>query len=395
MKLTRVIHPVGQGGFYTETFVDDNGKEVFNAIYDCGSETQKPTLIKKYLKDWINRNPQRIINAVFISHLHEDHINGLDELLSTGRVNCLFLPQLTSKVIIEAYLYNYYKTGSLDNEGNLFISKALRNEYQVRFVQINEMDGDNNNNPGDPIHINEAIRNSYPSGSVFYNNFVDYHGNMFRWLYIPFNSPLQSKKGEIKNDTFFSSVKNPDGQVNPQKLMELIVTEGIEKCKSIYAEYFGKTRHNTYSMTLFSGIENHNSIIVDYYARYTRYKCCCCDRKYCPPKRGCSPNFLYTGDFEPNRNNLRKSYVELTKECLDRLNLWDTIRRIQVPHHGSRNNFNSTLYEYARTGYISAGSKNVHGHPNADTLVNIQNDGCVPVVVNEDPKSIQKEVYLF
>lgn len=394
MELTRIIHPVGQGGFYTETFVDHKGKEVFNAIYDCGSETQKPTLIKKYLKDWINRNPQRIINAVFISHLHEDHINGLDELLSTGKVNCLFLPQLTSEVIIEAYLYNYNKTGSLDNEGNLFISKALRNEYHVRFVQINEMDGDDNY-PGDPVHINEAVRNSYPSGSIFYNSFMDCHGDMFRWLYIPFNSPLQSKKGRIENDAFFSSVKDSNGLVDPQKLMELIKNEGIEKCKSIYAEYFGKTRHNAYSMTLFSGSENHSSILVDCYARCTRFKCCCCDRKYCSQKRGCSPNFLYTGDFEPNRNNLRKSYVELMKERLGRLNLWDTIRRVQVPHHGSRNNFNSTLYEYARMGYISAGSKNVHGHPNADTLVNIQNERCMPIVVNEDPKSVREEVFLF
>ena len=396
MKLTRIIHPIGQGGFYTETFVDDNGKEVFNAIYDCGSETQKPTLIKNYLKGWVER--KQWIDAVFISHLHDDHINGLDYLLSTRKVKNLFLPQLTPEVIIEAYLYNYYNTGSVDNEGNVFISKALRNEYHVRIVQINEMDSDDNNS-GDPIHINEAVRDPYPSGSVFYYSFMSHHRNMLRWLYIPFNSPLQSKKGSIGNDAFFSSVKSSNGQVDPHKLMKLIKNEGIEKCKTIYAEYFGKIRHNSYSMTLFSGIENHSSNKVYCHvccpSHYSRFRCCCFDCVHCHKERSCLPNFLYTGDFEPNRNNQRMSYVELVKEHLERLGLWDTIRGVQVPHHGSRNNFNDTLYEYACKGYISAGSKNVHGHPNADTLVNIQNEGCMPIVVNEDSKSIWKEEYLF
>ena len=393
MELTRVIHPIGQGGFYTETFIDDNGKEVFNAIYDCGSETQKPTLIKKHVKEWIEVNPQRRINAVFVSHLHDDHINGLDDLLSTGRVNCLFLPQLTPEVILEAYLYNYYNTGSLVNEGNLIISKALRNEYNVRIVQINEMDGVGDDNNRAPVHINEAIQNTYPSGSVFYNGFMNHHGDKFRWLYIPFNSPLHSKKGKIEDDAFFASVKDKKGQIDPQKLKELIEskTDGIKTCKDIYANFFGKTKHNTYSMTLFSGTENHRCCLA--HCMKSIYYCCDC--VYCHKEKFCSPNFLYTGDFEPNRSKLKKPYVDLMKEHLDRLGLWDTIRRVQVPHHGSRYNFNDTLYEHACKGYISAGSKNVHGHPNADTLVNIQNDGCVPVVVNEDPKSIQKEVYLF
>ena len=394
MELTRIIHPVGQGGFYTETFFDNNRKEIFNAIYDCGSETHKPTLIKKYLKAWIDRNPQRRIDAVFISHLHDDHINGLDDLLRTGRVKQLFLPQLTPEVIIEAFLYNYNNTGSVNNDGNLFISKALRNEYNVRIVHINEMDGDDII-PRDPVQINETDRNSYPSGSVFFNRFMSHNENMFRWLYIPFNSPLQSQKGNIGNDAFFSSVKDTNGQVDPQKLMELIKTEGIEKCKRIYAEYFEKTKHNSYSMTLFSGMENHNSNKVYCFAFCRKPHCCCRDFECCYERRVCSPNFLYTGDFEPNLRKMRKSYVELMKEHLDRLGLWDTIRRIQVPHHGSRYNFNNTLYEHVCKGYISAGSKNVHGHPNADTLVNIQNNCCIPIVVNEDPKSMEEEVYLF
>ena len=71
LELTRVLHPIGQGGFYTETF-NDSFNDVFKMAYDCGSETCSPHDIISYLKKYI---PKKKINidAVFISHLHDDH----------------------------------------------------------------------------------------------------------------------------------------------------------------------------------------------------------------------------------------------------------------------------------------------------------------------------------
>ena len=37
MKVKRTFHPVGQGAFYTETFLDQKGGQV--VVYDCGTET--------------------------------------------------------------------------------------------------------------------------------------------------------------------------------------------------------------------------------------------------------------------------------------------------------------------------------------------------------------------
>jgi len=36
MVFKRVLHPVGQGAFFTEQFFDNAGKAVFNVVYDCG-----------------------------------------------------------------------------------------------------------------------------------------------------------------------------------------------------------------------------------------------------------------------------------------------------------------------------------------------------------------------
>lgn len=46
MELTRVIHPIGQDGLFPETSTDNMGNEIFNADYDCGSETEDNSIEK-------------------------------------------------------------------------------------------------------------------------------------------------------------------------------------------------------------------------------------------------------------------------------------------------------------------------------------------------------------
>ena len=46
MIFKRVLHPVGQGAFFTEQFYDESGKVVHNVVYDCGSFTSLPNLVE-------------------------------------------------------------------------------------------------------------------------------------------------------------------------------------------------------------------------------------------------------------------------------------------------------------------------------------------------------------
>ena len=75
MKMTRTILPVGQGGFCVETFQLERDHHI---IYDCGSLTDV-NLVKKHIRNYLD--PREKIDAVFISHLDKDHINGLPYLL--------------------------------------------------------------------------------------------------------------------------------------------------------------------------------------------------------------------------------------------------------------------------------------------------------------------------
>lgn len=75
---------VGQGLFYTGSLF---GGE-FNFVYDCGGKSAKAVklLINEYLKT------TNTIDALFISHFHNDHINGIEYLKHKCRIKELFIP---------------------------------------------------------------------------------------------------------------------------------------------------------------------------------------------------------------------------------------------------------------------------------------------------------------
>ena len=85
--MIRTFHAIGQGAFYTEFFED------FIAVYDCGSNNNID-LIRKRINATFEEGTK--IDAIFISHLHEDHVNGLEYLLDYCQVHRLFLPLLTN-----------------------------------------------------------------------------------------------------------------------------------------------------------------------------------------------------------------------------------------------------------------------------------------------------------
>lgn len=81
IKVTRTFNAVGQGAFYCESF------EVFgdrmNIVYDCGTNSKKEYL-EREIKSRFKKG--EIIDALFISHLHDDHVNGIPILLNYCQV---------------------------------------------------------------------------------------------------------------------------------------------------------------------------------------------------------------------------------------------------------------------------------------------------------------------
>lgn len=397
MKVTRIIHPIGQGGFYTETL--SNEKQTKNFVYDCGGFNRKQNAMKKYLESYLDpKSGVKEIEAVFISHFHADHINGLQYLLENARVKYLFLPQLTEDVLLESFVFNYCQTGTynqvnrflLDLYGKLNSDNRDNNEEGTRFIQVNEADdsrlpedgfniegeGDYDLNIGAWNHnrrnnLNLFQLKSIPSGTILYCG---------EWLYIPFNPKISPEKREKLREEL---EKELGEKITIDNLSKLLKGAGMKKCKKIYDDIFGN-QHNGYSMTLFSGTR----------ALYLRRRGCntlcrferrfiCHDYDFFDLyEQHCgNPNFLYMGDFEPQNNSSElKSFYNP---------FWKEIASIQVPHHGSKHNYNEALYKYPNRGIVSVGNDNPYHHPDIDTLIKIQEQDCHPVIVTENKSSMK------
>ena len=68
---------------------------------------------------------------------------------------------------------------------------------------------------------------------------------------------------------------------------------------------------------------------------------------------------------------------------------------IQVPHHGSKHNFDKALYKDKLFGVISCGKSNRFDHPHKETILGMCNCGCIPVIVTEDICSTIVRNYYF
>lgn len=382
MKVIRMIHPVGQGGFYTETLC--NGNSTIKTVYDCGGfDKYGKRKMESYLDCYLHKEkPLKSIEAVFISHFHADHINGLQYLLKNAEVKYLFLPQLNDNVMLEAFLYNYCLTGNYNHTNQLLMHlyKGDR-EYgtadrRTKIIQIRssaEQYVQGNRNLPENTDNSLGIRAwdwekqkdiDLMSQNIIASNVILYCG---KWLYIPFNPPISSKKMK-KLKTELSKALNK--KIEIADLPTSLKAIGVKKCKKIYDDVF-KKQHNGYSMTLFSGTMEQAACSEPqkFWCKFMGYSECR------------NPNFLYTGDFEPQSNicGIKEHY----KIC------WDKIASIQIPHHGSKNNYVPEMYEYPVMGIVSVGNDNTYHHPDIDTLVNIQSKGCLPVIVTEDKSSMR------
>jgi glyoxylase-like metal-dependent hydrolase (beta-lactamase superfamily II) len=82
---------VGQGGFHTCTIRVGDSK--FEYVYDCGS-IQTRALAREMAAYSEEIGAGRTIELLSISHLHHDHVSGLEDLLGNHDVDTILLPYL-------------------------------------------------------------------------------------------------------------------------------------------------------------------------------------------------------------------------------------------------------------------------------------------------------------
>lgn len=346
ISLHRTFWPVGHGAFYSEQFYSHRTEKTFCAIYDCGGKDNET--IERNIDRLLHRN--KVVDFLFISHLHKDHINGLPYLYKNGIVQQTFLPLLSHVELVETYVYNAIHGESdgevdVDSEVQQFvyeIATGVRSfDTRLTFVTAN------------PIERNEDNKGYHPSRSPIELPSLDDEKPF--WVYIPVHVKYDEKKcvelveslcGKIN-----ANIKNTNGDI-VWKVLQATLRAADKKqlklIKDIYRKLFNGN-HNAYSMPVYSGpIEDAKLAVYDssfYYDLdhfwlhrfgypYTWHHRDIFRRVI--PKRllPC----LYMGDFEAKDE---QKFSELKRQ----LNKYYHMVGIQqVPHHFSPYNHNAELY---------------------------------------------------
>ena len=346
LSLHRTFWPVGHGAFYTEQFYNSDNEQTFCAVYDCGGKDKR--VIERNIDRLLHRN--KVVDYLFISHLHKDHINGLPYLYKNGQVRQTFLPLLSHVELVETYIYNAIHGESdgevdVDSEVQQFVYEIATGgrSFDTRLTYVT----------ANSIEEGEKRNGYHPSGSPIESPSLDDEKPF--WVYIPVHVKYDATKcSELVDDLcnkINAGIRNSNGDIN-WKVLQTTLREVDKKqlklIKDIYKKLFNGN-HNAYSMPVYSGPiadvkltvydSNVDYDIDHFWLHRFGYPYIWHHRdifRRVIPKRllPC----LYMGDFETKDE---QKFDEL-KRLLDKY--YYLVGMQQVPHHFSPYNHNAELY---------------------------------------------------
>lgn len=380
IRLERTIWPVGHGAFCTEQFKDENNHVLFTAVYDCGSEQEKA--LEKCIKEFLPEKEQLIIDALFISHFHDDHVNKLNYLLQKNvSVRNLFIPQLTDDYVLSILATNT-TNGRRGTANNSLLEQLYKRQKVDHIETIYEVPQINSDYvpEGEYRGIDNAKYKYQAAQFTFADPRIPF------WVYVPCNIfvPSDSLKQEFIKSGYGDQANN---EVDVDLVFDALKNGLWKDIQDIYKKAFPKG-HNEYSMTVYSGFAQNVRLHceesdINYHVSAYHQNSCSLYYPYCIEDllyrdAGC----LYTGDFEAKNHGQK-----LIQFYTQNFNLWDKVQMMQIPHHGSfKDNYYKGLYDYRKLTFASTAANDKYGHPHVQTLANISTMGC-PIVVVQDNKA--------
>lgn len=369
MKVTRVIHPIGQGAFYSERIECDD--RTYNIVYDCGSGNfnKAPKLLEREIASCYKKND--VIDVLFISHFDNDHINGINELRRhISEIKNVIVP------LIEQDDFWFYSIEN--NEFERFynsLTELANNVYKVR--PASEDDKYYHLNDIGLIDLSES-----EEGSFEVQNATKFSlRRNIDWCYIPFNYDKKTRLNILKNEL----VKNGISEKELTSGWD-VVEHHIDNIKKAYKKVVTGGANKT-SLILYSG-----GVEGEY--ECWQYQGCMCyyPRLYHRPfyrydNEGC----LYFGDNDLNQANILYDLKRKLNSLVER------VGTIQVPHHGAIDNFNDDIFainDSVKMFFVSFGNKNTYRHPSSRVVAEILKNGNGLFEVTEEMDSAYIQIIM-
>lgn len=356
MKVIRHIHPIGQGAFYTECFVDEKDKTIANVVYDCGANKTLSKSSKKMIEYTFCENDE--IDILFISHFDADHVNGIKTLID-NRINIRYviMPLLAPDEIKFLSVF-YNKTNNADKDIQTFINNPETyfgnntiilkvkpidedSDYENMHISLDDFDVSKIEKEGNYYNINSFCR-------IVLKN---------EWLYIPANFETNVRCRKL------SDLLNNNG-INIKSDIHCLKKYKASELKKVYDQLDGGINSN--SLVLYSGSISENvSVKTSYCFNHMSHFAMSCFKSHFLGKSAC----LYLGDS--NLNDKNKS----DKDVIDYLNHYmneykERIGLIQIPHHGSLLSFSNKILSFCKCEnfFLSCGNYNDYGHPSEKVI---------------------------
>lgn len=359
MNLIRTFHPIGQGAFYSERHFF--GTEEFTIVYDCGSSTFGEKKIEKKIRSTFAKGHK--INILFISHFDNDHISGLKILINHCKIEKVIMPLISeeSKILVKVVS----SIGNTPIDYRLIDNPSTFFKEYTKIISIREVETSDNNN-GISLNNRRNIENidisqEINSGTIFNTS------NNIHWLFIPFNYKFKDKCISFKAE--LGKVGLTLDQIDTIEKIQV----NLAKIKRAYKNV--DYNLNEHSLVLYSGkLVTNNLSCIENYHHYHHFPFCFRNRE-----SGC----LYLGDINLNQPNVVVDIKNKLRVLLPH------IGTIQVPHHGSIENFNeSILTPNLSCAVFSYGTTNSYGHPSDRVIGEIVSNYICAHFVTEQQQSI-------
>lgn len=317
--VTKSFFPIGQGGFFSERISIDG--EVLTFVYDCGAVTNRANEgPSQELRDWIKKSGLKDVDFIVISHLHNDHVNGILELDKYLKNNNSKLPKiiLPKPTLTDTLLF----WGKISDD---VINWYYNTETKKRFVYI-----DTEGNRGEH---NSVDLSNITCGKTYSHDIV-----------------LQKNSWNFK--FYMDKTKDESKLIGSEKIL-------IRRIKTIDDYKVHENELKRLYKRLYKNLKESSLSMISLPADAMNNPCA-------------KKSFVTWMNGDANLKGERMQNIENHFSCLKGLNA-----DFQIPHHGSGNNLSRMPQKLKEIrAYIWAGSKNQYGHPSGSILKIVMQSGC-------------------
>ncbi|MFR9542834.1 MAG: hypothetical protein SNH79_07575 [Rikenellaceae bacterium] len=364
--IKRFFYPIGQGAFYAEKHPN------FTFVYDCGN--LKNTVIgNNVIKQAFDKND--VIDILFISHLDYDHISKIDKLKSqVNKIKCVILPLLYPDE--KSLMLAIYKAVGYEQAAQFINSPKDYFGDDTKVILIEPTDDNEPIIKEEQTTFADIMKDDYEvkSGTII--------GLGYDWVLIPYNHEYISRHNDLRTKLTDEGYIIPDLRNDAPLILKKLTTPAERnRLKNAYAKltdginansmllYSGPSQTHQWRRRIFYGKYEKSELMHFYYWLYNLIH-------HKNTEVGC----VYTGDSDLN----------ITKISTIFGNYWRYIGTIQIPHHGSRHNFDIKQIKPHTICPISVG-ENSFGHPSFDIISELCGNDCIPICVKDSVDDLYVE----